>query len=156
MPATVSSVTTAAPLLRRRGLAAACVAMALGLGGLEAQAQSRDDRRHHDQRPGSRPQPQRPSQSHGRPPAQHRPPQSHGRPPEHRPMPPRYGAGPDRRWYRGDRVPYQYRSHQYVVSDWRRHRLSPPPRGYHWVQYGADYMLVAIATGVIAQLILSR
>ena len=49
-----------------------------------------------------------------------------------------------------------YRTHHYVVNDWRAHRLSPPPRGYHWVQYGADYMLVAIATGVIAQLILSR
>lgn len=67
-----------------------------------------------------------------------------------------HGTGPQRGWYRGDRVPMHYRSRQYVVNDWRAHRLSPPPRGYHWVQYGADYMLVAIATGVILQLILAN
>ena len=67
----------------------------------------------------------------------------------------RYGAGPDHRWVKGYRVPPQYRGPQYVVQDWRGHRLSAPPRGYHWVQYGGDYMLVAIASGVIAQLILS-
>jgi Ni/Co efflux regulator RcnB len=43
-----------------------------------------------------------------------------------------------------------------VVEDWRGHRLSAPPRGYHWVQTGADYVLVAIATGVILQLLLSN
>lgn len=64
------------------------------------------------------------------------------------------GAGPDHRWVKGYRVPPQYRGPQYVVQDWRGHRLSAPPRGYHWVQYGGDYMLVAIASGVIAQLIL--
>jgi len=39
-----------------------------------------------------------------------------------------------------------------VVNDWRGHRLSAPPRGYHWVQTGSDYVLVAIATGIILQL----
>lgn len=43
-----------------------------------------------------------------------------------------------------------------VVDDWRGHRLSAPPRGYHWVQVGADYVLVAIATGIILQLILDQ
>jgi len=33
--------------------------------------------------------------------------------------------------------------------------LHQPPRGYHWVQYGGDYMLVAIASGVITQLIIN-
>ncbi|MFZ7337204.1 RcnB family protein, partial [Comamonas jiangduensis] len=37
----------------------------------------------------------------------------------------------------------------------RGHRLHQPPRGYHWVQYGGDYMLVAIASGVITQLIIN-
>jgi len=41
-----------------------------------------------------------------------------------------------------------------VVNDWRARHLSPPPRGYHWVQTGGDYVLVAIATGVILQLLL--
>ncbi|MNU08021.1 Nickel/cobalt homeostasis protein RcnB precursor [compost metagenome] len=57
---------------------------------------------------------------------------------------------------RGSRIPPQYRTRHYVVNDWRGHRLAPPPRGYHWVQNGGDYLLVAIATGVIAQLILSH
>ncbi|MBF5002888.1 RcnB family protein [Diaphorobacter caeni] len=66
------------------------------------------------------------------------------------------GAGPDHRWNRGDRLPPAYRTRSYVVEDWRGHRLSAPPRGYHWVQYGGDYMLVAIATGVITSLILGN
>jgi len=45
----------------------------------------------------------------------------------------------------------QYRSRQYVVEDWRGHRLHQPPHGYQWVQVGGDYVLVAIATGIIAQ-----
>lgn len=66
------------------------------------------------------------------------------------------GAGPNHDWYRGGRIPPQYRSRQYVVNDWRMHHLAPPPRGYQWVQYGGDYVLAAIATGVIAQLILGQ
>ncbi|QNN56704.1 RcnB family protein [Diaphorobacter ruginosibacter] len=66
------------------------------------------------------------------------------------------GAGPDHRWHRGDRIPPAYRTRSYVVEDWRTHRLTAPPRGYQWVQYGSDYLLVAIATGVIASLILSN
>ncbi len=66
------------------------------------------------------------------------------------------GAGPDHQFYRGDRLPPQYRGRIYVVNDWRGHRLSAPPRGYHWVQTGSDYVLVAIATGVILQLLLTH
>jgi Ni/Co efflux regulator RcnB len=43
-----------------------------------------------------------------------------------------------------------------VVDDWRNHHLSAPPRGYHWVQVGGDYVLVAIATGIILQLLLNN
>ena len=66
------------------------------------------------------------------------------------------GAGPDHSWYRGGRLPPQYRTRQYVVDDWRGHRLSAPPRGYHWVQAGSDYVLVAIATGIIASILLNQ
>jgi len=66
-----------------------------------------------------------------------------------------FGArGPE--FHRGGHIPGGYRNHEYVVDDWRAHRLSPPPRGHHWVQVGADYVLVAIATGIIAQLVLSQ
>jgi Ni/Co efflux regulator RcnB len=66
------------------------------------------------------------------------------------------GAGPDHDIRRGGRLPERYRSHQYVVNNWREHHLRPPPRGYHWVQTGGDYVLAAIATGVIADLIINR
>ena len=66
------------------------------------------------------------------------------------------GAGPDHSFYRGGRLPTQYRSRQYVVDDWRGHHLSAPPRGYHWVQTGGDYVLAAIATGVIASVLLNQ
>jgi Ni/Co efflux regulator RcnB len=66
------------------------------------------------------------------------------------------GAGPRHAWHRGGYLPPQYRSRGYVVDDWRGHRLSAPPRGYHWVQAGGDYVLAAIATGVILQILLSN
>jgi len=66
------------------------------------------------------------------------------------------GAGPQHAFHRGDRLPPEFRSNQYVVDNWREHRLSAPPRGYHWVQSGGDYMLVAIGTGVILQLLLGN
>ena len=56
-------------------------------------------------------------------------------------------------WRQGGRIPNEYRHRQYVVSDWRGHQLRQPPRGYHWVQHGNDYVLAAIATGVIAQIL---
>jgi Ni/Co efflux regulator RcnB len=66
------------------------------------------------------------------------------------------GAGPEHDFYRGARLPPEYRNRQYVVNDWRSHGLRTPPRGYHWVQTGGDYVLVAIASGIILELLLSR
>ena len=65
------------------------------------------------------------------------------------------GAGPSHDLRRGGRLPTQYRTRQYVVDDWRGHHLRQPPRGYHWVQTGPDYVLAAIATGVIADLLIN-
>ena len=66
-----------------------------------------------------------------------------------------YGGDPYRRWSRGERLPPELRHRNYVVDDWRGHRLHQPPRGYEWVQSGGDYLLVAIATGVIAEILLN-
>ena len=66
------------------------------------------------------------------------------------------GAGPEQRWQQGSKMPSQYRGNQYVVNDWQHHGLKKPGRGQQWVQYGGDYLLVAIASGVIAQVILGR
>jgi Ni/Co efflux regulator RcnB len=62
--------------------------------------------------------------------------------------------GPEFR--RGAYLPREYRHRQYVVVNHRAHRLAPPPGGQQWVQVGGDYVLVAIATGIIASIILAR
>ena len=68
----------------------------------------------------------------------------------------RRGGGPRHDLRRGQRLGHEYRGNRYVVSDWRARRLSAPPRGHHWVQAGNDYVLAAIATGLIAQVLLSN
>ncbi|MEG0224924.1 MAG: RcnB family protein [Comamonas sp.] len=67
---------------------------------------------------------------------------------------PHRGAGPDRNLHRGGKLPPSYRSKHYIVDDWRGHGLQRPGRGQHWVQVGSDYLLVAAATGLIAQIVL--
>ena len=62
--------------------------------------------------------------------------------------------GPEFR--RGGHLPRELRDRHYVVSDWRHHHLSAPPRGYQWVQVGPDYVLAAIATGVILNLVVNQ
>ena len=66
------------------------------------------------------------------------------------------GAGPRHDLYRGQRLPSNYHNRHYVVDNWRSHRLSAPPRGHHWVQVGNDYVLAAIATGLIANVFLGN
>lgn len=69
-----------------------------------------------------------------------------------------HDRGPRGGWYRrGGYVPVEYRQSRYVITDWRGERLREPPRGYHWVR-GDDgqFLLVAIASGVIADILLSH
>jgi len=68
----------------------------------------------------------------------------------------RRGGGPRHDLRRGHRLSKEYRHDRYVVSDWRSRHLSAPPRGHHWVRAGNDYVLAAIATGLIAQVLLSN
>lgn len=67
-----------------------------------------------------------------------------------------YTTGSHYRVQRGAYLSQQYRGSRYVVSDWRGRRLYAPPRGHHWVQTGNDYALVALATGLIAQVMLNN
>jgi len=46
-------------------------------------------------------------------------------------------------WNRGERV------------DYRTYHLSAPPRGYEWREVDGNYVLAAIATGVIASTIIA-
>jgi Ni/Co efflux regulator RcnB len=69
-----------------------------------------------------------------------------------------HDRGPRGGWYRrGGYVPVQYRETRYVVNDWRSERLREPPRGYRWIR-GDDnqFLLVAITSGVIADILLSH
>lgn len=73
---------------------------------------------------------------------------------------PRYYAAP--RYYGpppyavGGYVPYPYRAHRYWVNDWRAYDLAPPPYGYQWVETDSgDFLLMALATGLIASAILA-
>lgn len=54
-------------------------------------------------------------------------------------------------WQRGHR----YDRPIYVVRDYRHYRLRQPPRGYGWVRgSNNDYLLVALATGIIMDIAL--
>ena len=63
---------------------------------------------------------------------------------------PGYGP-PGHHWRNGDRF-YGDRHH----VDWRYHHLRPPPPGYEWVQDGGQFVLIGIASGVIADILLNR
>lgn len=65
------------------------------------------------------------------------------------------GAYGEHRWARGDRLPDQYRHREYYVGDWRAHHLHAPPRGYQWVNVDGNYVLVALASGLIADMVIN-
>lgn len=54
-------------------------------------------------------------------------------------------------WRRGSVLPSYYRG--YVVNDYHRYHLRPPPRGYAWYRAGDDYLLAAVASGLIFEII---
>lgn len=145
-------------MMMKQKIAAAATAMVLVTTSLGAFAQPGPRGPQHQHGAGSphqmhphTPQPH----AHGKVPMAkpHHPAHARGTPPGHVK---RMGAGPQHNWVKGTRMPKQYRMPQYVVNDWKRHGLKQPPRGQQWVQYGGDYLLVAIATGVITQLILGH
>lgn len=58
-----------------------------------------------------------------------------------------------RTWGYGQRMPYQYRTNQYVIRDYNRYGLYAPPSGYQYVRSGNDVVLAAVATGLITAVI---
>jgi Ni/Co efflux regulator RcnB len=115
---------------KSKAFVSAIAALCMGMNGLAFAQDHRDDHRDDHRGP------------------------DRGRPPAHMERGP--GAGPDHNFYRGGRLPANYRGHEYVVDDWRGHHLQQPPRGYQWVQVGGDYVMVAVATGIIASLLLNH
>lgn len=61
-------------------------------------------------------------------------------------------------WYRkGAAVPQEYRDHRYVVDNWHEYHLREPPRGYQWVRSdNGEFLLIAVTSGVIADIMLSH
>ena len=159
---------------------ALAAALALGIAAPASAAGDRDDRGapgwHQGGRPGSGPHgnngrgPERrdwrdnrgpSSQAYrgGHPPAHHddrrQPPRVVVRqvpPPSvvHRmPPPPPYG------WSRGVDYRRSYGGPVYVVNDYYRYHLRQPPRGHRWIRDDrGNFLLVAITTGIIADLLL--
>ena len=73
---------------------------------------------------------------------------------------PAYGYGPPPRhygpprWARGHRIHDYGWAPTYVVVDYDRYGLRHPPRGYHWRRDDrGDWLLVAIASGIIADVV---
>lgn len=64
------------------------------------------------------------------------------------------GPPPGWRQYRRGEHFERDRAWRYADIDYRYYRLRPPPRGYHWVRNGNDALLVGIATGVVASVML--
>ena len=89
---------------------------------------------------------------HAAPPVYVQPP-VHVLPPQGEPPPQWQGRGAERgerRWTPqaprlrpGDQLPPEYRQRQFVVNDWRAHRLYAPPPGHQWVQpEPGNYILI--------------
>jgi Ni/Co efflux regulator RcnB len=61
-----------------------------------------------------------------------------------------------RRWERGQRLDARYRDNRYYVRDYHRYGLRAPPRGYRWQRVDDSYVLAAVATGLIASVIIAN
>lgn len=58
-------------------------------------------------------------------------------------------------WQRGQRLGYY--NNRYSEVDYRQHDLRRPPRGYRWVRNdGGDFLLAAVVSGLIAQVIINN
>ncbi|MCP1622845.1 RcnB family protein [Pseudomonas nitroreducens] len=60
---------------------------------------------------------------------------------------------PHRDWRRGVVVEPNYRGDRYWVTDWHARHLYAPPRDHRWLYVNGDYILVAIASGVIVNIL---
>jgi Ni/Co efflux regulator RcnB len=62
-------------------------------------------------------------------------------------------AGPHHVWMRGDHFLPAF-GRPMIVGNWGFYHLRRPPIGYHWVREGDRFLLVALATGLIADVAL--
>ena len=68
----------------------------------------------------------------------------------------RHDNGRHRGWYKGGRIERSDWDRGIRVYEYRRYNLSEPPRGYEWRRVDDNYVLAAIAGGLIASVILAN
>lgn len=59
-------------------------------------------------------------------------------------------------WHRGQKLSRAERARLAEVRDYRRYRLSAPPRGYRWVRADNQFLLIGVTSGVISSIIAGR
>ena len=60
-----------------------------------------------------------------------------------------------REYHRGERLEVVYLEPRYYVDDYEYYELRRPPRGHRWVRTeDGRFILVAVATGIIADILL--
>ncbi|MFR0688608.1 RcnB family protein [Enterobacterales bacterium AE_CKDN230030158-1A_HGKHYDSX7] len=157
----------------KKSVALFCAALMLGSplasfaqpGGGPDNGPNRPDNRPSQQQQQRPPQQQRPQQQ---PQQQYRPQQQQPRgnynPGHNGHADPRYYKNPDYRpqagmpvphrdWRRGVAVQPAYRGDRYWVTDWQARHLYAPPRDHRWLYVNGDYILVAIASGLIVNIL---
>ncbi len=66
-----------------------------------------------------------------------------------------HDEGASHHWSNGEHMGYNdWNTAQRV--DYRQHHLRAPPRGYEWRESNGQYVLAAVATGVITSIILEN
>lgn len=60
---------------------------------------------------------------------------------------------PHREWRSGVVVEPRFRGDRYWVTDWHARHLYAPPRDHRWLYINGDYVLIAVATGVIVNIL---
>lgn len=61
-----------------------------------------------------------------------------------------HGPGPGGRpWARGD----HFDGRREVVGNYSHYHLNRPPHGYEWVNSGGQFVMIAVASGVVASII---
>lgn len=58
-------------------------------------------------------------------------------------------------WHKGGKIQRSDWNRGHKI-DYRSHKLRQPPRGYEWREVDGNYVLAAVATGLIASIILSN
>jgi Ni/Co efflux regulator RcnB len=57
------------------------------------------------------------------------------------------------RWEAGATLPRAFLAAPYYYDGYATLGLAPPPRGFQWVRYGTDLLLVNLATGRITDVV---